>query len=84
LAEELGVRNVPLTRLFTFFFTDARASVWGGVFSCVYDGAMVFQEEEVESGTFMSVEAILRHAETAPYTPDGLYVLHRYLATQPQ
>ncbi len=84
LAEELGVRDVLLTWLFNFFFTDARASVWGGVFSCVYDGDMVFQEEEVESGMFMPIDAILRHAQTAPYTPDGLYALERYLATRHQ
>ena len=84
LAEELGVRDVPLTWLFNFFFNGEHASVWGGVFSCVYDGDMVFQAEEVESGMFMPIDAILRHAETALYTPDGLYVLQRYLTTQPQ
>ena len=79
LAEELGIQDVPLTPLFTFYYTDERAHVWGRVFTCVYDGAMVLQPEEVESGEFMPPEEVLRRAQTAPYTPDGLYVLRRYL-----
>lgn len=79
LAEELGIHGVPLTPLFTFYFADERTRVWGGVFACVYDGAMVLQPEEVESGEFMLPEEVLRRAQTAPYTPDGLYVLRRYL-----
>jgi len=79
LAEELGIHDVPLTSLFTFYFADERTRVWGGVFTCVYDGAMVLQPEEVESGEFMPPDEVLRRAQTAPYTPDGLYVLRRYL-----
>lgn len=79
LAEELGIHDVPLTSLCTFYFADERTRVWGGVFACVYDGAMVLQPEEVESGEFMPPDEVLRRAQTAPYTPDGLYVLRRYL-----
>ena len=52
---------------------------WGRVFSCVYDGELVLQPEEVESGEFLPVAEILRRAQTAPYTPDGIYVLRRHL-----
>ena len=40
---------------------------------------MVLQEEEVEEVALMTVDEILRRAETEPFTPDGLYVLRRYL-----
>src|SRR5262245_57643307 len=79
LYEEMGIRDVALTPLFTFYFTDERTCVWGRVFSCVYDGEVVLQAEEVESGAFVPVDEILRRAHTAPYTPDGMYVLRRYL-----
>ena len=79
LAEEVGIRGVPLSHQFVFHYADAYTQVWGSVFSCVYDGELVLQEEEVESATFMPVADILSHAEHAPYTPDGLYVLRRYL-----
>jgi len=78
--EEMGVRGVPLTALFEFYHKDAHNRVWGAAFSCVYDGEIVLQEEEVESGFFMATAEILQLAETEPFTPDGLYVLKRYIA----
>lgn len=79
LEEEVGIRDVPLTWHFNVYFEDDLVRVWGGVFSCVYDGAIVLQAEEVESGEFLPIETILQRAQTAPYTPDSLLVLRRYL-----
>ena len=79
LAEEMGIRRVPLTNLFEFYHQDDRSRVWGAAYTCVYDGAVVLQEEEVESGAFMPIPDILREIEIKPYTPDGTYVLRRYL-----
>jgi isopentenyldiphosphate isomerase len=84
LAEEMGIRDVPLTWLFDFYFTDERTRVWGGAFSCVYDGELVLQEEEVEGVTLMTVEELLRRSQSEAFTPDGLYVLRRYLGRQGQ
>ena len=82
LAEEMGIRDVPLTWLFDFYFADERTRVWGGAFSCVYDGKVILQEEEVEDVARMTIAEILRRAETEPFTPDGLYVLQQYLEQQ--
>ncbi len=79
LEEELGIRDVPLTWQFAFYYTDARTRVWGGVFSCRYDGEIVLQAEEIESGAFLPIHDILRRAAIDPYTPDSLYALSRYL-----
>ncbi len=79
LEEELGIRDTPLTWLFDFYFADAHTRVWGGTFSCVYEGPLVLQTEEVESVTLMTPEEVLRRAVTAPFTPDGVYVVRRYL-----
>jgi isopentenyldiphosphate isomerase len=84
LAEEMGIRDVSLTWLFDFYFTDERTRVWGGAFSCVYDGPLVLQEEEVEHVILMTPEEILRRAETEPFTPDGLSVVRRYLEQRQQ
>jgi 8-oxo-dGTP pyrophosphatase MutT (NUDIX family) len=67
LAEELGIRGIRL---------------WGRAFSCVYDGNLVLQQEEIESGTFMKVDEVLRLAETEPFTPDCLHVLQRHLGAR--
>jgi hypothetical protein len=79
----MGICDVPLTRLFEFYFADDRARVWGEVFACVYDGAIVLQAEEVESGEFLSIDAIQHRAQSDPYTPDGLMALARYLDLYP-
>ncbi|MGH8006476.1 MAG: NUDIX hydrolase YfcD [Candidatus Binatia bacterium] len=78
LEEEMGIRGVPLTWLFDFYFENEHTRVWGGAFSCMYDGEIVLQEEEVESGAFMTIEDMLRRAAIEPFTPDGLYVLQQY------
>src|SRR5215470_15728838 len=54
LEEEMGIRQVPLTWLFDFYFADRRTRVWGGAYSCVYDGPLVLQKEEVESVSLMT------------------------------
>ena len=41
LAEEVGIRGVPLAHQFVFHYADAYTQVWGSVFSCVYDGDLV-------------------------------------------
>ncbi len=79
LGEELGVKDIVLTQLFDFYFEESGNSVWGRVYMCTCDGPFVLQKEEVESGEFCSVEEILRRSEQEPFTPDGLYVLKRYL-----
>jgi 8-oxo-dGTP pyrophosphatase MutT (NUDIX family) len=84
LEEEMGIRGVPLTRLFDFYFKDEHTRLWGCAFSCIYDGEIVLQEEEVESGAFVQVDEILRRSETERFTPDGVYVLRRYLGHDPE
>lgn len=79
LEEELGVKETPLTSLFDFYYEDEHIRLWGRSFSCVYDGELLLQEEEVESGEFMNVDEVFGLAEKEPFTPDCLYVLRRYL-----
>jgi 8-oxo-dGTP pyrophosphatase MutT (NUDIX family) len=79
LYEELGVAGVALNYLFDFYHEDVGNRVWGRSYWCVYDGAVRLQEEEVESGRFYSIEKILMLIERKRFTPDGLYVLQRYL-----
>ena len=80
IEEELGIREIPLTPHFTFNHEDDSNLVWGRVYSCIYKGEITLQEEEIESGFFMTPEKVLALSETEPFTPDGIYVLKRYLA----
>jgi ADP-ribose pyrophosphatase YjhB (NUDIX family) len=78
LEEEMGIRNVSLTWLFDFYFADDRTRVWGRAFSCMYDGPLTLQEEEVESVSLMTIDDILHREQTKQFTPDGLYVVQQY------
>lgn len=80
LAEELGIIGVRLKGHFDFFHEGAGNRVWGRVFSCTYNGDVTLQEEEVESGAFHAVPEILEISRKRLFTPDGLYVLRRFLA----
>jgi isopentenyldiphosphate isomerase len=79
IEEEIGITDVSLKYLFDFYFEDSGNQVWGRAYYCVHDGAIVLQEEEIESGEFRKVNEILTSADHEPYTPDGIYVLKRYL-----
>ena len=80
LEEELGIRETTLDPLFEFYYACPDARVWGAAFSCVFDGPIVLQEEEIESGGFMEIKEILKLQKSEAFTPDGLYVLQRYLS----
>ena len=81
LAEELGISGTPLKTMFDFYHADGLCRVWGRVFTCRWDGPIVMQAEEIQSGEFMPTPDIIEMSRHKPFTPDGLYVLQRYLAT---
>lgn len=78
LAEELGIRGVSLSAHGAFRFEDPASRVWGRVFSCVWEGPLVLQAEEVAEVIRMAPAAVLASPE--PVTPDGREALRRYLA----
>jgi isopentenyldiphosphate isomerase len=79
LHEELGIADVNLCCLFDFYHEDVGNRVWGRAYTCVYDGKISLQKEEVESGAFYTIDQILSMTDRHRFTPDGLYVLQRYL-----
>jgi len=82
LAEELGILGTELSPLFDFYYESGNNKVWGRAFSCVYDGEVTLQEEEVASGDFYPIAEALAMSSRFPFTPDGLMVLRRYLDEQ--
>ena len=80
VAEELGVRGVELRPLFDMWFEDTLSCVWGRAFTCVYDGPLELQAEEVQFVEAMTPAVVLRRAAAGErFTPDGLLVVERYL-----
>jgi isopentenyldiphosphate isomerase len=77
LAEELGVKDVPLHPCFDHYFEDDRNRVWGRVFRCRHDGPFALQPEEVAGGRFMTLDQITALSREEPFTPDGIDILKR-------
>jgi isopentenyldiphosphate isomerase len=80
LREELGVRNVPLRRLFPMRYEDASNQVHGMVYSCTCEGSFTLQASEILSGEWMDLDLLLERTQHAPFCPDGLEALRLYLA----
>jgi 8-oxo-dGTP pyrophosphatase MutT (NUDIX family) len=81
VGEELGVRGVELRPLFDMWFEDERSAVWGRAFTCVYDGPLELQVEEVQFVELMTPSDVLRRAADGErFTPDGLLVVERSCA----
>ncbi|MBL8226961.1 MAG: NUDIX hydrolase YfcD [Bryobacterales bacterium] len=78
LAEELGIRGVPLETWFDFYVEEHR--VWGRAFACHYEGPLVLQEEEVQGVEQMSVSEIFANPQARLFTPDSLLALRRKFA----
>ncbi|MBM3723811.1 MAG: NUDIX hydrolase YfcD [Acidobacteria bacterium] len=78
LAEEIGVRGVEIARHGDFYF-ESEAPVWGALFSCTWDGPLVYQPEEVAGGEWMNPEEALARAGTENFTPDGLVAVRLWL-----
>ena len=83
LAEEVGIHQISLDPCFDFFHQDQNNRLWGRAYSCEWDGEMVLQPEELESGSFVPIPRVLKDIKSLPFTPDGAYVLRRYLARNP-
>lgn len=81
LHEELGVTNVPLRHLFDNYHEDKSNRVWGRIYTCLHEGPFCLQEEEVEYGRFIAIDQIFPLNETEPFTPDGLVILKKIIAS---
>lgn len=78
LAEELGVSGVPLEEHFRFFYDAPESRLWGAVFSCVWDGPIIMQPEEVLELRWIDPRGDWRRTDEQ-YSPDSLHALELLL-----
>lgn len=78
LAEELGICDVPLEAFGDFYAEGEGYRVWGGLFSCRYQGPLQLQAEEVSEVCWMSQAEIA--ARAAEFTPDSLLAIATWQA----
>lgn len=78
LAEELGIREVALDGFGDFYAEGEGYRVWGGLFSCRYQGPLQLQVEEVSAVYWMSLADIA--ARASEFTPDSLLAIATWQA----
>ncbi|UCA12841.1 NUDIX hydrolase YfcD [Aeromonas enteropelogenes] len=78
LAEELGIHDVPLQGFGTFYAEGEGYRVWGGLYSCRYQGPLQLQAEEVSEVHWMSQAEIAERADE--FTPDSLLAIATWQA----
>lgn len=92
LEEELGIKDAPLSHLFTFFYPGDISSgpIWGDCWEAEIDAdpsELKIQPEEVDEVMLMTPDEILSTAESATeasspgdrVTPDSVDALKRYM-----
>lgn len=79
LAEELGIQNARLRRLFSFRFEDESTRVLGVAYSCTHDGPFVLQATEIECGGWEDLDEVIERSQHDAFCPDGMEVLRLYL-----
>ncbi|MCS7484546.1 NUDIX hydrolase [Umezawaea endophytica] len=84
LAEELGVRGVPLTRSFVARFVDPPIRYTAHVYEVRTDGPFTHQPEEVAEGWWMDLDDLRGKVDDPdwPLVPDGRALFHQWLARQ--
>ena len=58
LKEEFGIKNVELKFDFDFKYEDHKRNEVSKVYSCIYDGKIIPQEEEIDSYFFISIDKL--------------------------
>ncbi|MBI2803634.1 MAG: NUDIX domain-containing protein [Planctomycetes bacterium] len=76
--EELGV-DADVTALFPICYADAVTFAHGMAYRLDHDGPFVLQAEEILYGEFVPLAAIPDRLARAPFCPDGVQVLEKYL-----
>ncbi|CAM3743356.1 NUDIX hydrolase [Parendozoicomonas haliclonae] len=77
LEEEMGVRDVALEPRFHFYYQDDGCCHWGKVYTCVWDGEIIPQPEEVARVVTDDPDRILANPAFRSYTPDSFLALQK-------
>ncbi len=80
--EELGVHGVPLDSLGEGDYADDQTDYHAHCFTCVYDGPVAWQPEEVSWGGWATPARVRAMIDEVAFVPDTVALLGRWLAAQ--
>jgi isopentenyldiphosphate isomerase len=79
LDEELGISGVDLVKLPEGDYADEETNYHAYLYTCVWDGPVTHQPEEVSWGAWMSPEELVRRLDEWPFVPDTTALLGPYV-----
>jgi len=81
LAEELGITGVELTKLPEGDYADEFTRYHAYLYTCVWDGPITHQPEEVAWGAWMSPQELVARLDDPewPFMPDSVGLLGAYV-----
>ncbi|MGW6281811.1 phosphotransferase [Kribbella sp. NPDC055071] len=79
LAEELGISGVELTELPEGDYADDHTTYHAYLYTCVWDGPVRHQPEEVEWGAWMTPTDLVAKLDEWPFMPDTVGLLGSYV-----
>jgi isopentenyldiphosphate isomerase len=79
LAEELGITGADLVKLPEGDYADESTNYHAYLYTCVWDGPVTHQPEEVSWGAWMSPAELVRRFDEWPFVPDTTALLGPYV-----
>lgn len=79
MAEEIGLTNVRLERLYAYLHRNSYESEYVTTFSCTSDGPFRPEPSEITELRFFGISEILSARESGAFTPNFLDEVDRYL-----
>lgn len=86
LEEEFQIKDVKIKFLFKFTFKDEKRNDLSLVYSCVWDGELTLQEEEVDKAFFVSPEELKKMIKTGEkeFAKHRIILLEKYFGEKLQ
>lgn len=79
LGEELGITGISLTPLPEGDYRDDETAYHAYLYSCVWDGPVRHQPEEVDWGDWLTLADLIRRLDEWPFVPDSTTLLRPLL-----
>ena len=80
MKEELGITGCELRHLYRYLFSNRRESELVDTFSCIYEGAITFNKEEIDEVAFWDIGEIKKNLGSAIFSAHFEKEINTYLA----
>ncbi len=82
MEEELGIKGCELLYLYSYLFSNHQESELVNTYSCVYDGNIDFNREEIDDVAFWTIERIKEDVGRNIFSGHFEAEIHRYLGIE--